>query len=65
LTTLLVTGVFRRFPQVDVSKTFKQTTIRPILKEHFKRDEFLGRIDEMLYFLPFSTFPPSLCTHGV
>jgi len=24
------------------------------LKDHFKRDEFLGRIDEMLYFLPFS-----------
>eukprot|EP00041_Stephanoeca_diplocostata_P020022 m.439295 g.439295 ORF g.439295 m.439295 type:complete len:653 (+) comp21449_c0_seq2:110-2068(+) len=37
-----------------VSKSFKQTIIRPILKHHFQRDEFLGRIDEMLYFLPFS-----------
>ena len=24
------------------------------IKRHFKRDEFLGRINEMLYFLPFS-----------
>ena len=39
---------------VAVSKAFKEQAIRPILKGHFKRDEFLGRIDEMLYFLPFS-----------
>jgi ATP-dependent Clp protease ATP-binding subunit ClpB len=39
---------------VAVSKRFKESVIRPILKGHFKRDEFLGRIDEMLYFLPFS-----------
>lgn len=26
----------------------------PILKGHFKRDEFLGRINEILYFLPFT-----------
>ena len=25
-----------------------------ILKRHFKRDEFLGRINEFVYFLPFS-----------
>lgn len=37
-----------------MSKKFKESVIRPILKGHFKRDEFLGRIDEMLYFLPFS-----------
>ena len=32
---------------VAVSKAFKEQAIRPILKGHFKRDEFLGRIDEM------------------
>lgn len=37
-----------------LSKAFKQDVIRPILKGHFKRDEFLGRIDEILYFVPFS-----------
>lgn len=25
-----------------------------ILQLHFRRDEFLGRINEMVYFLPFS-----------
>eukprot|EP00040_Diaphanoeca_grandis_P029974 m.176390 g.176390 ORF g.176390 m.176390 type:complete len:615 (-) comp31847_c6_seq1:18-1862(-) len=39
---------------VAISKAFKEAIIRPILKNHFKRDEFLGRIDDMLYFLPFS-----------
>ena len=39
---------------VEVSKQFKEKVIRPILKRHFKRDEFLGRINEMVYFLPFS-----------
>ena len=28
--------------------------MRPILKSHFRRDEFLGRINEIVYFLPFS-----------
>ena len=28
--------------------------VQPILKYHFRRDEFLGRINEMVYFLPFS-----------
>lgn len=28
--------------------------MRPILKAHFRRDEFLGRINEIVYFLPFS-----------
>lgn len=28
--------------------------VKPILKRHFKRDEFLGRINEFVYFLPFS-----------
>ncbi|XP_054163314.1 caseinolytic peptidase B protein homolog [Oppia nitens] len=39
---------------VQVSKDFKEQVIRPILKKHFKRDEFLGRINEMVYFLSFS-----------
>lgn len=32
----------------ELSKDFKEEVIRPILKTHFKRDEFLGRIDEIL-----------------
>lgn len=28
--------------------------ILPILKQHFKRDEFIGRINEILFFLPFT-----------
>eukprot|EP00039_Didymoeca_costata_P001068 m.49371 g.49371 ORF g.49371 m.49371 type:complete len:584 (+) comp10615_c0_seq1:2991-4742(+) len=43
-----------RDQKVEVGKNFKQKVIRPILKSHFQRDEFLGRIDQMLYFLPFS-----------
>ena len=37
-----------------VDKEFKQNVVKPILKFHFKRDEFLGRINEFIYFLPFS-----------
>jgi ATP-dependent Clp protease ATP-binding subunit ClpB len=32
----------------------KDNVVKPILKRHFKRDEFLGRINEFVYFLPFS-----------
>lgn len=39
---------------IQVSREFKEQVVEPILKCHFKRDEFLGRINEMLYFLPFS-----------
>lgn len=28
--------------------------VKPILKAHFGRDEFLGRINEIVYFLPFT-----------
>ena len=28
--------------------------MRPILKDHFRRDEFLGRINEFVFFVPFS-----------
>ncbi|KAG7301549.1 hypothetical protein JYU34_014515 [Plutella xylostella] len=41
-------------PEVQVSRQFKDQVVRPILKRHFGRDEFLGRINEMVYFLPFS-----------
>ncbi|XP_053912711.1 caseinolytic peptidase B protein homolog isoform X4 [Cuculus canorus] len=39
--------------KVTISKQFKEKVIRPILKAHFRRDEFLGRINEIVYFLPF------------
>ncbi|KAM4566365.1 mitochondrial disaggregase [Odontesthes bonariensis] len=38
---------------VKISQQFKESVIRPILKAHFRRDEFLGRINEIVYFLPF------------
>lgn len=41
-------------PDIKVSRQFKDQVVKPILKRHFKRDEFLGRINEIIYFLPFS-----------
>lgn len=38
----------------EISREFKDSVIQPILKRHFKRDEFLGRINEIVYFLPFN-----------
>ncbi|XP_070685815.1 mitochondrial disaggregase [Pempheris klunzingeri] len=38
---------------ITISRQFKESVIRPILKAHFRRDEFLGRINEIVYFLPF------------
>lgn len=40
--------------EITISKNFREKIVRPILKAYFKRDEFLGRINEMVYFLPFS-----------
>lgn len=40
--------------QITISRKFKDEIVRPILKAHLLRDEFLGRINEMVYFLPFS-----------
>ncbi|CAL9683844.1 unnamed protein product [Knipowitschia caucasica] len=39
--------------EIQISRQFKDSVIRPILKGHFRRDEFLGRINEIVYFLPF------------
>ncbi|XP_069496385.1 mitochondrial disaggregase [Ambystoma mexicanum] len=39
--------------KITISRRFKDEVIRPILKAHFRRDEFLGRINEIVYFLPF------------
>ncbi|KAF1801727.1 P-loop containing nucleoside triphosphate hydrolase protein [Mucor lusitanicus] len=40
--------------QISLSRQFIEHVIYPILYEHFRRDEFLGRINEVLFFLPFS-----------
>ncbi|RUS89196.1 hypothetical protein EGW08_003075, partial [Elysia chlorotica] len=40
--------------KVTISRKFKDQVVRPILKYKFRRDEFLGRINEIVYFLPFS-----------
>ncbi|TPP62749.1 hypothetical protein FGIG_02427 [Fasciola gigantica] len=40
---------------IELSRDFKEKVMRPILRHNFLRDEFLGRINEMVYFLPFST----------
>jgi ATP-dependent Clp protease ATP-binding subunit ClpB len=39
---------------ITISRNFKENVVQPILKRHFRRDEFLGRINEIVYFLPFS-----------
>lgn len=39
---------------ITIPRQFKDEVVKPILKRHFKRDEFLGRINEIVYFLPFS-----------
>lgn len=40
--------------QIALSRQFIEYTIYPLLHSHFRRDEFLGRINEILIFLPFS-----------
>ncbi|OWF44229.1 caseinolytic peptidase B protein homolog [Mizuhopecten yessoensis] len=40
--------------RITISRRFKDIVVRPILKRAFRRDEFLGRINEVVYFLPFS-----------
>jgi len=46
-----------------ISGDFAQKNIMPILKGHFKRDEFLGRINEILFFLPFTEEERLLLAH--
>ena len=38
----------------DIDEDFKSRVMYPLLKSAFKRNEFLGRINEIVYFLPFS-----------
>lgn len=40
--------------QIALSRQFIEYTIYPLLHSHFRRDEFLGLINEILIFLPFS-----------
>ncbi len=39
-----------------ISREFCEQIVRPILKRHFGRDEFLGRINEFVFFFPFSRY---------
>uniref|UniRef100_A0A5S6QPR6 ANK_REP_REGION domain-containing protein n=1 Tax=Trichuris muris TaxID=70415 RepID=A0A5S6QPR6_TRIMR len=39
---------------VTISKQFKEHVVLPILKKNLRRDEFIGRITEIVYFLPFT-----------
>jgi ATP-dependent Clp protease ATP-binding subunit ClpB len=39
---------------IIISRNFKENVVQPVLKRHFRRDEFLGRINEIVYFLPFT-----------
>merc|ERR1711976_816131 len=38
---------------IQISRKFRERTIKPILKRAFRRDEFIGRINEIVYFVPF------------
>ncbi|VDL61627.1 unnamed protein product [Hymenolepis diminuta] len=40
---------------IQFSREFLDSVMRPLLRKHFIRDEFLGRINEVVYFLPFSS----------
>jgi len=40
--------------QILISRSFREKIVKPKLKSAFKRDEFIGRINEIVYFLPFS-----------
>jgi hypothetical protein len=40
--------------QLLLSRDFKRNVIHPILRRHFGRDEFIGRINEIVFFLPFT-----------
>ncbi|KAI3382875.1 hypothetical protein SNEBB_003559 [Seison nebaliae] len=40
--------------KTEISRKFYDNVVKRILKKHFRRDEFLGRINEFVYFLPFN-----------
>eukprot|EP00051_Salpingoeca_urceolata_P023319 m.393561 g.393561 ORF g.393561 m.393561 type:complete len:709 (+) comp20091_c0_seq27:1658-3784(+) len=40
--------------EVVFSKSFKEDVVHPILKGSFQRNEFIGRIKEIVFFTPFS-----------
>eukprot|EP01006_Ploeotia_vitrea_P036857 TRINITY_DN66067_c2_g3_i1.p1 TRINITY_DN66067_c2_g3~~TRINITY_DN66067_c2_g3_i1.p1 ORF type:complete len:610 (-),score=20.86 TRINITY_DN66067_c2_g3_i1:478-2307(-) len=46
----------KKIPTDDItfSREWKRDYIQPLLRRHFGRDEFLGRINEMVFFLPFT-----------
>merc|ERR1719419_2002640 len=46
--------ILAKSDKIKISRHFKEKVVQPILKFHFGRDEFLGRINEIVYFLPFS-----------
>ena len=48
--------ILAKSDKIKISRHFKEKVVQPILKFHFGRDEFLGRINEIVYFLPFSRF---------
>ena len=50
--------------KITISGHFKENVIRPVLKYHFRRDEFLGRINEIVYFLPFSRLTLIILSNG-
>ena len=52
--TLEETDLLPNASKIKISRQFKEKVVQPILKYHFRRDEFLGRINEIVYFLPFS-----------
>merc|ERR1712223_1433807 len=39
---------------IKITDMFTETEVRPILKRHFKSIELIERINEMVYFLPFT-----------
>eukprot|EP00756_Hemistasia_phaeocysticola_P021536 Hpha_TRINITY_DN15780_c1_g8::TRINITY_DN15780_c1_g8_i1::g.41751::m.41751/K03695/clpB; ATP-dependent Clp protease ATP-binding subunit ClpB len=41
-------------PHTKIRRKVREEIVGPILREAFGRDEFLGRINETLYFLPFT-----------
>jgi ATP-dependent Clp protease ATP-binding subunit ClpB len=41
-------------PSTSITESFSRNVVHAILRQHFGRDEFIGRINEIVYFLPFT-----------